>query len=263
MGESIMKKKAHVSIVLVLFTILCITLMHPITARAVPYNYDSVTKTQKIVVKEKGYLKVTSNRYVNHTLCRGRAGRMKNMQAAYDTKAYFAVTKGTYYLRSSSFFDFKVKYKFVEAKPDYATNTSLEHAVKLNQKKYRIALSFQSDKDVPDVRYYKIVPTKKKVAAFTTGTLLDKDGNEMMMLMRKTITPVYQSNGAATGGENTRIAKLSDIYTNPMYERFTADPLTPGETYYLRVDMKRRTYADNKGKKMKDTKTNAVYIAWE
>lgn len=265
-----MKKRICIWGIFVLACFFCMSgafLENAYASTAISNHYFE--KTKKIVVKKKGYLKVTSSLNASHALYKGKISKAKQAQIANGNKVYFAVNKGTYYIKSSMFLKFRVRYSLKEAKPCHYSNTTMETALKLTSGKGRMTISYEEDKNRSNLRYFKFVPQKDSHVVISTGELLDQTGKELPVIWQSHIMPVYLDYSSASSESNPKkIVINSEASTNMIgignwaNKAYSVDELKAGETYYIRVTMQSATVCLSNGKS-KVTKNCVTPVSWD
>lgn len=133
------------------------------------YSYDT-SIDHKITVTKPGYIKVegasSSGYSVYVTLCNSKKAAFSDqiyLSSSKDYSTYFAVKKGTYYIKAKSSDDYKLRYSFTEVK-DSAASTKAK-AVTIAKGKTKSGLILSED-SVNKVDWYKISISKKQKLSF-------------------------------------------------------------------------------------------------
>lgn len=229
---------------------------------ATPFQ-TSIVHTKKVIVRQKGYLKVTSDREVSHTLFRDKRNNTKGVQHKFGKEVYFVVTRGVYYLSSDQLVDFTLRYQRYKTPAGYKKHTSKAAAKRLKNRKTELAISYETDKRYARYRYYKIIPNHDGKISYTGGELLDSANKRIPYLTCKLYPPAYgtdKETNKKSLATNWRGLDYSLSYGLYM----TMEPLKATETYYLKVDLEQGnmdSIHSEKGKKK--TKNCIVKVAWD
>lgn len=260
MLQRMKKRLVLVGVIAILGVMLAAFIPHQVKA-ALPFQ-NTIEKTKKISIVKKGYLKITADRDSNHMLYTGQINDEADVQSAYGTEVYFAVTPGVYYVKSLATKDFSVRYKKIKAGKLYLRNTARKLASPLAKGRTEVALSYASEKPFKRYRYYKITPDKNERIRFLGGMLYDSEG-KMIPSLTFNIYPY------AEGGQSSSSSKKLELPEDAMPGAYlygqsvTTQKLQAGQSYYLKVDMKSGYCTVSGQGKRKKRQNSAIKVTWD
>lgn len=259
MLQRMKKRLVLVVVIAALGGMMAVLIHHPVKA-ALPLQ-NTIEKTKKITIVKKGYLKVTSDREINHMLYVGQMNGEADVQSAYGTEVYFAVTPGVYYVKSFATKDFSVRYKKIKAGKLYLRNTTRKLASPLAKGRTEVALSYASEKPFKRYRYYKITPDKNERIRFLGGMLYDSEGKMIPSLTFN----IYPNADAKQSSSSSKKLELPEDVMPGAYlygQSVTMEKLQVGKSYYLKVDMKSGYCTVSGQGKNKKRQNSAIKVTW-
>lgn len=200
------------------------------------YYKISVPKTGYITVSGYCFSKYSNNKYTLRVqLCNSRKKELEKYKTSlYETrgfKTYYAVKKGTYYLKVSDS-NYKLKYTFKAITEKSGTTASSAVTIPKNKSIAGLALAGESGKKID---YYKIRLTKPQRINFTFGA----KANDWIKFKLVPANPKQYIIG-------------STVYRWYTTEKASTKDVFPAGTYYIQVS-----------RMTDDTDTSGVYtIKW-
>lgn len=204
-----------------------------------PVTYNSQI-SNKITVEASGYIAVegvsiSDYGSVSVTLCNSKKANLSEqiyLSSTKDYTTYFAVKKGTYYIKSQSADDYKLRYKFTAVKD--TSNTSKSKAISIGKGKTAKGLVLSED-STSKADWYKVKLTSKRKLSFEIKA-------KSCDLICFEIIPA--SKNVILIGSTVRIYDAGGgVYS-------TQDSM-PAGTYYIKVTKTRKTCSGNYSIKFK------------